>query len=413
MKINHQRVRLLILVLLFWLQTLGVVSYAVTNTAETQTALAENDQQLEQILDEMLGEDPTIIDDAEILIKVPGAPPQTACCEISLGAGYQSNVLNSGLLELNSNLLQTTVDFGFSTGTETLNLWSFYAFYKQVALLDVEVTEPKRLFLVRVQNKRAINPHSFWGFNTEYFYTTTFDRLNAVEDKPLPVTKNQELSVSPFWETVWGERFSLLVALPVARFQTDEPADVYNSIGLAGALKKQYHHQSELQIRFKTEQRRYPDGEILDLSGAAVAGTQLQLDINSVGLHNVHYGQEKSQWRVESDLELKTQRDNGEGYDNYDTVYATIGFYNPISQWNLGGKAAAGVMQYIERTVETTDNKTEKMVIRTIDVGIEVEKKLGSNAYLKAEVANVRSESNSKIDDYSSTSFVLTAAVLF
>ncbi len=396
---------LCILFVLYWDHTALAFSGAQSSDDE--------DLQIEQMLDDLMGEDPSIISEGAFLEKEPKQEIKTHCCELMIGAGRKTNVLGSSELDLDSNLMKASLDYSFTSGASQSSLWNVYSFYEQTAYLDLDVEGSQYLFLTWIQNKRALTESSFWGFDLDYIDYTSFDTSNAEEDKTLPQLRVQEISIAPFWESVWDKKTTLLIELPLSRYTTDETADEYNSLSLSVSVIKKYQERSDFQVKIKTDQRHYTEGETPDLDGNAIDGQKLQLTINSIGLQNNHYSINNPNWMVKSDIELKNQRDNGPGYYNFNgfTIIETLQYL--VDRWKFEGKGALRILRYTERTIDSSSKNKEKMFIQTTDIGLALEKKFTRSLSLKAEIKQFNSASNDDAENYSTGALLVAASMLF
>lgn len=198
------------------------------------------------------------------------------------------------------------------------------------------LTEGKRQFI------------SGWqpGLGLQYLYqnqvldvstTETNQQALLVQGNNLGIRPGLRLDVTPRW---W-----VSAEAPLGRQYFESPLDDYWEAGAKASAGFAYGHRSEVELAYEPLHRSYDTDPARDADGAPLGSQSKALWQHDVRLTWRHYWDEERNWRTALKLGLRANRDNGEGYFDFNRGSASGQIRYRTKTWEISGEA--GVYQYL------------------------------------------------------------------
>jgi len=375
-----------------------------------QISSQEKAATIDQVLDSVIGEDPSII------YNLPSKKEKSEVAfgsSVNLGLGQKYNVLEdyNNFYDSGFSYVFASVFFSWRNANDAEFFISSHLENTDYSNIDVEGAEQKAFALLK--GKIPIDDSSKLGIQLTFDFQQSLDSLNTVMNETVPVVANHEVSIKPFWERKFKKVFYSIIELEWSVNSAELVDDRYESIALSASVKKNYGFDSEISILYDTSRLTYEEAEALALDETPIQGKRLILDSYSIELNNKHYWDKSMNFDLESSLVYKLQKDNGVGYDDFSNYILTETLQYKGIYWFVLGNIELSNYLYAKRVVLDGRFKTEREYSQLLEIDIEVARSI-SNGYSIISVLEMnRSISNNKNEDYSSSNMVIKIEKLF
>ncbi len=365
---------------------------------------------IDQILDNVIGEDPSIIYTSS---------PKEATSEfasgsgINLGLGRKNNVLEDYNDFHDSNFSYIFADVFFSWRNANNNELFIATHLENTDYIDIDTEGSEQQVFAILKGKKIIADISDIGIQLIFDYQQSLDSRNTFLNQTVPVTISHEISVRPFWKIIVTKEIYAVTEIGWSSNSAELADDRYENVVLSAAVKKKYGFDSEILIMYDASRFVYEEADALALDESPIQGNTLVLDSHSIILSNKHYWNQSTQCNLESSLLYELQKDNGVGYDDFSYYAVSETLHYQGIYWILTGSIEISNYLYRKRRVQVSNSKSEMEYSRLIGIDIELARSVGNGYSIITGLEMIRNISNNKKEDYSSSSMIIKAEKTF
>jgi len=384
---------------------------AVNQISELTANIHSDDQDAEQILDAIIGEDPSLITVSEDEILDP-EPDALSFFSLNLGAGSEKNVLDSSLTELDSSFTYSRFDYYYSQQKNSPYGFNFFVLAENRDYHDDLLEEDERLLITQLQGRLNLSTDSVVGIKFDYFMFQYFDQNSELTDLSVSMINNDEIAISSFWELKAESGWKGTLEGAILQNRTEQTDEDYQGLKFALSIQKSYGLDSNSVITFESIKNSYVEQEIQDENGQFITDTKLETDISSFSFKNHHVWAANNAWMTQTNLTVISKKDNGIGYLNSQGIEFSeaVNFKTPF--WKIFAKVTVLNTDYPERVLDLVRDKPNLNIVLLKASG-GIEKKIFGPFFVNSELMVTNSESNDTAEVYDSASLILSIGANF
>lgn len=402
---------LILAVAVFLINSAGLNAAEIQTTKKSTEISKEDEQLVDEFLDKVLKIDPASLQGnsagaAETQISVHGF-------NLYFSYGHDTNVLDSGWVQVGSDFYRTAADFYYKLGQEKDHKIDAYVYIENIRYPDLDAHNDQQEFIGRISGSRGLTGSVFYGANLMVASGITYDADNAYENETLPKYKYSNITLTPSLEIYTGKDVSLVSEVELFRERTSNPDDDYNRQTGRLTLTDAYRRGSENRIYCEFDTSEYQDAEVLDLDGYIIEDTLLVIDAWSVGVSNQHLWAGEHGLSLNSSLSYYRQEDNGPGYEDYSRYYIGESLQFGILGWFFSTSLGYSVYDYPKRRIYLENNSSQEYFLTVLTTGLEIRRDFRNDFSLKTGFNGLSSDSNSVYDKYEKSSFSIVLSCFF
>ncbi len=368
---------------------------------------------IDQVLDEMLGEDPSVISlDKELGLNKAAETSQHTFSS-TIGAGVENNILEQQSPLLNSRKGYYYLDYLYFNGGESEDNVFLLVYFENTTYPDIDVAGDVQSLVISFATETWLGKAFMFAAALDYAALVDLDSGNAEENRVVDTIRSDDYAVEVSWQYEIANNYYTLLGLNWEHSFSEELIDRYYQTGASAGLKRQYGEDSELLLSLAYNHSIYPEDEVTDVDGSFYKGETLENEFGTIVLANDHYWMGEPGINLNSSIAYKVHQDNGPGYDLYDEYSIGESLRITMTRWTFIESLDLTYTQYKKRTLETKSGNTEKLYNFEIEFSLAMERSIGDQLSVKAEVEAFKTESNDKDKEYEGSSFLLSSSWIF
>jgi hypothetical protein len=364
---------------------------------------------VDEVLDDMLGEDPSVVSlEKELGLNHDPAAPQHGF-SIVIAAGGKKNILAKKSPLLDSRQGYYYADYYYANGAQGDDNILFLVYFENRTYPDIDVAGDVQTFAVSFAAENWLSKASMVETALDYAALVTLDSANAEENQTIDTIRSDHYALGLSWQYEIGNKIYTLLGLDWEHRYSEELVDRYYQAGVSAGLKNEYGSGSETLLTLTYDHSIYPEDTVTDIDGSFYEGEILENESRSITLKNDHFWPGDTEINLYTSLSYTAHNDNGPGYDKYDKYTLAERLQLTTTRWIFSENLDITYIHYKERTIEIPSGDTENLTNFEIEFGVSMERAFGNEFSVKAELETTKVESNDSDDQYEGNSFMLSS----